>query len=233
MLAMTPKAKDSPIRFDKATIVEALNGLAKKDPKFKLFGAEAHQYRLNPPVRLGTIEAFEKKNRTTLPEDYKYFITKVGDGGAGPYYGVFRFGEHDDNWDFCKWKDGHLVGDMSKPFPHRKAWNLPKSFWSKRPDLDSAASEEEADRMMEDWDKVLEEHYWNQQLMNGAIPICHIGCAYRQWLVIKGKERGFVWQDDRVDEAGVYPLRSSRGRRMTFADWYLSWLQAPKKAMKA
>jgi predicted ATPase with chaperone activity len=52
-----------------------------------------------------------------------------------------------------------------------------------------------------------------------------LGCALRQWLVINGEQRGFVWDDYRADEAGIEPLRdSATGNQMTFADWYMSWL---------
>jgi hypothetical protein len=60
--------------------------------------------------------------------------------------------------------------------------------------------------------------------MNGAIPICHLGCALRQWLVINGDQRGFIWNDYRADRGGVLPLRSESGEQMNFSDWYLSWL---------
>jgi hypothetical protein len=220
------------MRFNKTAIIEALERLARRDPKCKLFGSASHEYRLNSPLPVKRIEAFERKHRVTLPKDYKYFITAVGNGGAGPYYGLFRFGEHDDLHDFCKWKDGGLVGDLSKKFSHTKAWNLPRSFFraeelEPRPD----ASPEEEEQLYEEWNKRLEEHYWNPAIMNGAIPICHLGCAYRHWLVINGKQRGFVW-GDRADEKGIYPLRTSSRRPVTFADWYLSWLRDPRKTMK-
>ena len=80
--------------------------------------------------------------------------------------------------------------------------------------------------MMDAWDKELEEHYWNPAFMNGAIPICDRGCALRQWLVVSGPQRGYVWNDDRADYGGIYPLLNEEGRPMTFTDWYLSWLLA-------
>ena len=67
--------------------------------------------------------------------------------------------------------------------------------------------------------------------MNGAIPICHLGCAYRQWLVINGEQRGYVWCDERVDDKGVYPLRDEGGMQTTFADWYMTWLHKSLKVV--
>ena len=77
---------------------------------------------------------------------------------------------------------------------------------------------------MEAWDRELEVHYWNPAIMNGAIPICHKGCALRQWLVIHGDQRGFVWDDNRVDNAGIAPVLDESGEPVTFADWYMGWL---------
>lgn len=219
------------MRFEKAAIVEALNALSRKDPKCELFGSNRHQYRLNPPLSKQVVNAFEKKHAISFPEEYKYFITVVGNGGAGPYYGLFRFGEQDDLRDFCKWEDGSLVGDLTKDFPHTQAWNLPQSFWDKAPNPGPETRLEEEDRMNEEWDSQLDEKYWNPKIMNGAMPICHLGCALRQWLVINGEQKGFIWGDDRVDSKGIYPLRDSRGGQVTFEAWYMSWLRDPKKAM--
>jgi hypothetical protein len=77
---------------------------------------------------------------------------------------------------------------------------------------------------MEAWDLELEAHYWNPAIMNGAIPICHQGCGLRQWLVINGEQKGFVWNDFRVDNAGIAPLLDESGKPMTFTDWYMGWL---------
>ena len=71
---------------------------------------------------------------------------------------------------------------------------------------------------------MLEEHYWDPAIMNGAIPICHLGCALRQWLVIHGERRGFVWDDFRADYRGSPPSWAARARPVTFADWYMGWL---------
>jgi hypothetical protein len=155
-----------------------------------------------------------------LPEDYRRFLTEIGNGGAGPYYGVLPFGK-DDVGD---WEGGGLVGDPSKPFPHMAAWNLPVSFWDEEPYPPPGTQPGEEDDLWEVWDKVLEERYWNPAIMDGAIPICHKGCALRQWLVIHGDQRGFVWDDNRVDNAGIAPVLDESGEPVTFADWYMGWL---------
>jgi hypothetical protein len=211
-------------RFDSWEIVGLLDELDRRDPKRKLFGSNGHQYKLRPPLPGSVIESFERQHGIALPQDYQYFITVIGDGGAGPFYGVFPFGQHDDCHDYCAWERGHLVGDVSKPFPHLTDWNLPASFWNNEPDPSPDIPIEAEDKLMEAWDKELEEKYWNPSLVNGAIPICHLGCAQRQWLIVNGTQHGYVWGDDRVDNKGLYPIKDESGGQMTFSDWYTSWL---------
>jgi hypothetical protein len=208
--------------LDKTIVLERLAYLDRRDPKRRIFGASEHQYKLNPPLPVIDIEAFEARSGISLPEDYRFFITQIGNGGAGPSYGLLPYGKDDDD---RAWEGGGLVGDLSKPFPHKTAWNQPDSFWSGAPNPPPGTSQEEEDGLYEAWDKVMEEHYWNPRIMNGAIPICHIGCALRQWLVINGDQRGFVWDDHRADDAGIEPVIDSAGKPVTFAHWYMSWLE--------
>ena len=52
------------------------------------YGADNHLFELNPVISQAEIAKFETKHRVTLPEDYKFFITKIGNGGAGPGNGL-------------------------------------------------------------------------------------------------------------------------------------------------
>jgi hypothetical protein len=211
-------------QLDKPSVLRFLNELDRRDTRRKVFGSIGHQYKLRPPLPGSVIEAFERQHGIEVPQDYKCFITEIGDGGAGPYYGVFPFGQHDDGHGYCVWEHGHLVGDFSKPFPHATDWNLPDTFWDNQPDPSPDMPIEEEDRLMEAWDKELEQTYWNPSLVDGAIPICHLGCALRQWLVINGEQKGYVWSDDRVDHKGLHPVRDEAARPVTFSDWYMFWI---------
>lgn len=216
-------------KLDQETVIKRLQYLKSIDPHFQIFGATAHQYKLNPPLELSQVIAFETHWKCSLPTDYRYFLTEIGNGGAGPYYGLFPLGQLDAGFDLCRFAEGGLVGDLSAPFPYADAWNLPDEIWNQRPDPDGDVAEEEEDRLWEQWDQEREEDYWNPSIMNGAIPICHMGCALRQWLVVTGSQAGYVWNDYRVDDGGLIPLCDQSGQQMTFADWYLSWLMNPSK----
>src|SRR5262249_10052106 len=88
---------------DIAASVDMLHRLRAADTCFRVFGSEQHRYRLGPVLSEAELAAFERDNAIRLPEDYRRFLSTVGNGGAGPYYGLeplSTFGR-----------------DLSRPFP--------------------------------------------------------------------------------------------------------------------
>jgi hypothetical protein len=156
------------------------------------------------------VAAFEARHGIVLPPDYREFVVRVGNGGAGPYYGVFPLGEMDGDDGHAAWVPGSFVGNLREPFPHAVPWNLPEQK------LNELCANED--------DEELLRRYWVP--VNGAIPICHRGCALRDWLVVTGPEAGHVWHDALADFGGWYPVMDSRGERATFGAWYRDWLEA-------
>jgi hypothetical protein len=199
------------------TICTDLQRCRDANPQPKVFGADSHGFVLNPPVKHSVITKFESRHQVTLPNEYREFLTQVGNGGAGPYYGVFKLGEMDDSFDHKRWKENDgFIGVLSEPFPHTKAWNDLPPYPEEQDDEDAYEAELQA----------FDDLYWNPKQVNGAIPICHQGCASRNWLVITGAEAGNVWEDLRADEKGLRPVKSKSRRRLTFFDWYNQWLEA-------
>jgi len=74
------------MHFDK--LPNALSHLRSHDPEFRLHGALGHRYTLNAP--LSGIDAIESQLGFRLPDDYRTFLS-IGNGGAGPYYGILPF----------------------------------------------------------------------------------------------------------------------------------------------
>lgn len=150
----------------------------------------------------------------------------IGNGGAGPYYGFFRLGETDDGFHTRWWKeDDGFVGTLSKPFPHLQPWN----------DLTGQPEDSLGDRDEQEYEQQFErfeQRYYSSDLVDGAIPICHIGCALRIWLVLTGPEFGNLWFDKRADYEGLMPVtgRVAGLTRVKFLDWYEEWLADSEKA---
>ncbi|SEF21725.1 HEAT repeat-containing protein [Amycolatopsis pretoriensis] len=77
----------------RARIVEKLDRAAA-DPRLRdLFGAGHHRFRLNPALPADEIATFEAEHDIRLPESYRTFLLEVGDGGAGPGYGLLRLAD--------------------------------------------------------------------------------------------------------------------------------------------
>lgn len=207
-------------------ILSRLQTLKRLDLDCSCFAAKSHWYDLNPPLSEEEVAQVEAKHGCRFPDEYRRFITEIGNGGAGPAYGVFPLGMQDRSHDLCRWDEGYaLIGDLSRPFPLRDAWNLPEDFWRQQPDPPEDMPVEEQDRMHEAWERKLESDYYATSITDGAIPICHEGCALRNWLVVTGPLAGTVWRDLRADNEGIEPFLKEDGTRMGFNDWYLHWVE--------
>jgi hypothetical protein len=70
------------------------------------------ELRLRPPLPLSKVEAFEVEHGIALPEGYRAFLTKIGNGGLGPHSGLCAL----EDWD-----EGPDEGcALSTPFPAPK-----------------------------------------------------------------------------------------------------------------
>ena len=69
-------------------IKDIIKDVENRDKKYEIFGAERHKYKLNETVSLEWVREFEQKYHVELPEEYVFFITKVGNGGVSPFYGI-------------------------------------------------------------------------------------------------------------------------------------------------
>src|SRR5690606_37985635 len=83
------------------------------------FGIESHQWRLNPPIEECQVAEFERHHRIELPSEYRAFIARIGDGGAGPAYGMYSLNDA-----LTKEKSSQVPNDFLRtPFPHIGSWN--------------------------------------------------------------------------------------------------------------
>ena len=67
-------------RFTPDSIRDALQRLPRTDTDHSLFGSRAHQYVLNPPIEIDSVLKIEEQAGVRLPEDYRVFITEIGNG---------------------------------------------------------------------------------------------------------------------------------------------------------
>jgi len=199
---------------------QIFDGLAKlKGQGAKTLGSDEHGFKLNPPLNERTVLGFEQTYGISLPDDYRSFLTAIGNGGAGPFYGIFPLGQFDSAGNgLVSWSEGDgFVASLRLPFRLQGAWN----------DISLYPAEELLTKDETEYWKQIEKFeaaYWDSSRMNGAIPISHMGCALRVWLVVTGEEGGFLWRDGRADNSGLSPLLLRDGSKAQFASWYLEWL---------
>jgi hypothetical protein len=88
---------------DIAELYDMLQRLRAADTTLRVFGARQHRYALGPTLPDGELAAFESANGIRLPNDYRRFLGQLGNGGAGPFYGLERLDAYGQ--------------DLSRPFP--------------------------------------------------------------------------------------------------------------------
>jgi hypothetical protein len=72
---------------------DKLSLLRLRDPGLQLFGAATHRYKLNACLSREELQKFEVAAGVTLPDDYRDFLLRFGNGGAGPDYGLLSLKE--------------------------------------------------------------------------------------------------------------------------------------------
>lgn len=74
---------------DAATIRTWLATLAAADPARRRFGAGSHRYQLRPPLSAERAAVVAERLGDALSPWHRGWLTALGDGGAGPYHGLF------------------------------------------------------------------------------------------------------------------------------------------------
>ncbi|WP_399929123.1 hypothetical protein [Streptomyces kanamyceticus] len=80
-------------------------------------------------------------------------------------------------------------------------------------------------------------HAWDRReddlleiLTEGTLCVGEQGCGYYTLLALTGPERGTMWHDARAAAEGVVPVQFvGRPGRVTFAAWYLQWLNRAER----
>ena len=187
-------------------IKDKLSRLRLSDPDFKQFGATYHRYELNEVLPVDYLMQFEKRNGISLPTDYFSFLTTIGNGGAGPYYGLQSL--NDSLIDF-KLRNKPLI-EINKEFAYHEPWN---AGWINDFNWEFERPDEE-----------LVNTYMDVAHIKGSLQICHFGHGCTYLLIIQGKEHGNIWFDGRADYGGIFPEITESSNRTSFSDWYNHWL---------
>ena len=181
------------------------------DKNLEVFGADAHQYHLNPPVSEAEVLAFEKKYGVQLPECYRAFMLTIGDAKAkksdfiaGPYFGLYAFGTSVDSLLYEK------IETYLKA-PCNLSPDMTQEEWETLSDPLLPSEEEEED----DDDKYFAER---AKVFGGLLPLGSQGCTYEHALVLNGKYAG------RVVNVDLDLAQPKFAFETNFLDWYERYL---------
>ena len=181
------------------------------DKNLEVFGADAHQYHLNPPVSEAEVLAFEKKYGVQLPECYRAFMLTIGDAKAkksdfiaGPYFGLYAFGTSVDSLLYEKIETYLKAPCNLSPDMTQEEWETLSD-----PLLPSEEEEEEDD------DKYFAEL---AKVFGGLLPLGSQGCTYEHALVLNGKYAGRVVNVDLDFAQPKFAFETN------FLDWYERYL---------
>ena len=158
-------------------LAKKLRRLVTLDKRLRVFGADSHQYRMNPCLTERDVVDLENTYRVQLPGDYRNFLTHIANGGAGPYYGLLSLKQS-----LSEERKQRTPEFLSAPFPLTEAFN---PF--------NAELEDEAQ--------------YDDKFITGSLCLSHQGCGYYDRLVVTGPQRGLVWTDGRVSDQGLVPLQ--------------------------
>lgn len=176
------------------------------DPKRNIFGASYHQYVLNPVLSMKDVQAYQKKYHIVLPSEYVFFITQVGNGGAGPYYGI-------EPLDI----DRPDIENIGTPFVTS---HLTKEQWTEK--LLPICSEEDVDWDLDEDDGFNEIYEQIElEIQQGTYLIGTQGCSYEIIAIASGAEENRIFYLDMDWNYEGMPYDTG----MTFLEWYENFFQ--------
>ncbi len=146
---------------------------------------------LNAPISELAVQEFEQAHGIQLPDGYREFLMRVGNGGDGPpCYGLGELGAPANDMrpdEVRRWTE---LRDIQKPFPFTRYW-----VWDEGQTTDEGSED---------------------QVKYGSIYVGNDGCGAYWHLIITGPERGNVWM---IAFEGIQPACPKRDFLTWYEDW--------------
>ncbi len=182
---------------------EYLRELVKKasafDPYCKVFGSSKHKYQLNPVISLEEVQAYEQRHKIKLPSEYVFFITQVGNGGAGPYYGIYPLDTTKECYEIA-----------GTPFISSK---LTAQQWKEKWEpFEQKCNEESEDE--DDLDNLYDRT--EKETQQGTYAVGTQGCTYETLAIAQGEEENQIFYVNSSWHSEYMPYNTE----MSFLEWY-------------
>ena len=194
-------------------IKEKLTELRERDTKLWVADANMHEYQLSPPLSEEVIANWEARAEVKLPEEYRLFLRELGEGSAGPGFGMRKLTET------------NLTPYLKEPFPLVEPFLGLESIDTSK--LDREQEWEAYKKFAAEWDKIPH---------GGILFLTDYGCDIYGGLVLNGKYRGQIWISE-SNSPSYSPFgysvhlhdpdqepRADIPKHFTFYQWYEHWL---------
>ena len=183
-----------------------LQDLVKKaslvDSEREVFASDSHEYRLNPTISIEEVRKFEAEHNVKLPSEYVFFVTQVGNGGAGPFYGINSLTKN------------NIMGDTEDvPFISSK---VTVESWREK------IAQTTEDDFDDDFDDEFDDEFCegiSKEVTRGCFALGTQGCSYETIMLANGPEENRIFYID-FDWFDEYPPFDTG---MTFLQWYESF----------
>ena len=160
-------------------ISENIKILGQLDAGLSIFGARSHHWKINPPIDKESLRKIESSLGYHLPSTYREYIIEIGNGGAGPYFGVRKL-------------QPDLEGDRLERM-RREFIGIDEILRRVR----EVGIEIDEDGYYEIFDNLLVDEF-----LSGTWYLAPDGCGHSERLVLHGKEAGSVFSLG--NEGGIY-----------------------------
>lgn len=184
-----------------ARISKKLRVVQQRPPARKALGEREHHFRLEPALGERQVQAFEGLHGIKLPADHRAFVTRLGNGGAGPYYGLLPL----DQWGKAALAYGTDEGALPRDLLSRDS-----------PLRDGLTGVDWIELLGGDRPRRFDPRAWHPY--QGTLALCHLGATHYALLVVTGSARGRVCNVDLDMQAPKFSPEKS------FLEWYEAWL---------
>ncbi len=136
-------------------------------------------YSLNPPLSLEEVARFESEHRVRLPEEYRRFVTEVGNGDTG--HGGLYWLQQGQELLTDAWGYDEQSCALSLPAPYRRDETYDRQWWQ-----DHEGPDERLDQL------------------RGTLPVQEGGCSQFYFLVVTGPDAGAIYYANWDGNHGPY-----------------------------
>lgn len=237
--------------LDIPKIRAVLDNASRWDMDLAQFACWSHAHLFNPVLPLAEAAAWEELAKAALPEDYRTYLTQLGNGGAGPAYGLFPLSLPKDEIAQllrrpCIYSDGQeeKFQDVVQRFVHWEDfdddWSLYLDYF---PDTPSWKDQRWQNEHRKEWgdelDRLIDQTIIFPLLHYGQYQITNEGCSGDIFIILNGSHRGYIHCATADCDAGLafreprtFATYKEDYLKRTFADYFMEYVNRTEDVCK-